>query len=61
MLEDIALPGSSVISGRMLECVQCKKEKPREGGVERRPGQFVCRNCWRLAAVRSRNGHRQDP
>lgn len=36
---------------KYLHCYRCNKDKPPEGGVEMRPGKWVCAKCWTLVRL----------
>lgn len=61
LMNEIVLPGSGYSSGKTKRCTRCHEDRALEGGVEPRPGKFVCRHCWRLSVVRKKSGNRQNP
>ena len=45
---DIVLPGSSRSSYALRCCDKCAEDKRPEGGMQMRPGRWLCAVCWRL-------------
>lgn len=52
------LAGSLTHSHRLRECAKCGHQKDPSGGIETRPGRWLCAGCW-VGRVQKTNGHRR--
>ena len=51
------LAGSLAHSHKLRECDKCGHQKDASGGIETRPGRWLCASCWvgRVQKTRSRS------
>jgi hypothetical protein len=42
------LPGGTVPqpAHKFKDCAKCSTSRPPEGGIEMKPGRWVCASCW---------------
>ncbi len=45
-MRNISLPNSSRQSHQLKFCDKCEIKQPPEGGVQMRPGRWLCASCW---------------
>lgn len=51
----VQLPGSAKPSRSMRECDHCKHQRDQAGGIELRPGRWLCASCWAIRLQKKRN------
>lgn len=49
------LAGSLTHGHRLRECAQCGHQREPSGGIELRPGRWICANCWTLRQQKKRS------
>lgn len=45
-MKSVNLNGSSRNSHPLRLCDKCETKKPPEGGIQMRPGRWLCASCW---------------
>jgi hypothetical protein len=57
-LLNLTLPNSAAPQPlhKFRECAKCLESRPPEGGVEMRPGRWLCSKCWAAKAAGKNGG-----
>lgn len=45
-MKQINLSGSARHSHQLKFCDKCEIKQPPEGGIQMRPGRWLCASCW---------------
>jgi hypothetical protein len=45
-VKNINLNGSPKHSHQLKFCDKCETKQPPEGGIQMRPGRWLCASCW---------------
>jgi hypothetical protein len=45
-MKNLNLNGTPIHSHQMKLCDKCETKQPPEGGIQMRPGRWLCAQCW---------------